>query len=95
MPREKAGSIEELITSGALFPDPQTYEDFLPVSAAGIFQSNLGSDGQSNSSASGNQKAFEEALGSKVLDEMELYANTQAQSLQDALNILGQSHLGE
>ena len=90
---EKAGSIDELITCGALLADPQTYEDFLPVSAAGIFQSNLGSDGQSNSSASGNRKVFEEALGRNVQDEMELYANTQAQSLQEALNVLGQGHL--
>lgn len=91
--QDKAGSIEELTTSGALVADPQTYEDFLPVSAAGIFQSNLGSDSQSNASAAGNQTAFEEALGKQVLDEMELYANTQAKSLKHALEILGQSHL--
>ena len=31
--------------------DPITYEDFLPVSAAGIFRSNLGSEEQRNYSA--------------------------------------------
>lgn len=46
---EKAASIDALIASGALIADPQVYEDFLPVSAAGIFQSNLASDDQSNS----------------------------------------------
>jgi uncharacterized glyoxalase superfamily metalloenzyme YdcJ len=91
---EKAGSIDELITCGALLADPQTYEDFLPVSAAGIFQSNLGSDKQSNADASGNRNAFEAALGCKVLNEMELYASTQNESLRHALAVLGQSHLG-
>lgn len=90
---EKAESIEKLITTGALVADPQTYEDFLPVSAAGIFQSNLGSDSQSNASASGNQQAFEEALGKEVLDEMELYASTQSQSLLQALEQLSHGHL--
>ncbi|TMV78340.1 VOC family protein, partial [Thioclava sp. BHET1] len=33
-----------LIEAGLLRADPLTYEDFLPVSAAGIFQSNLGDD---------------------------------------------------
>jgi uncharacterized glyoxalase superfamily metalloenzyme YdcJ len=36
-------SIEALIAKGYLRFDPIVYEDFLPVSAAGIFQSNLGS----------------------------------------------------
>lgn len=89
----KAASVEELLASGALVADPQIYEDFLPVSAAGIFQSNLGADEQSNFSANANQAAFEEALGSVVIDEMELYAETQRKSLTSALEALGQGHL--
>jgi uncharacterized glyoxalase superfamily metalloenzyme YdcJ len=89
----RANSIDELLTSGALVADPQTYEDFLPVSAAGIFQSNLGTDAQSNYSQRANRGAFEEALGVKVADEIALYAAKDADSLAVALRTLGQTHL--
>ncbi|WP_341368515.1 VOC family protein [Yoonia sp. BS5-3] len=89
----KAASIAALIRSGALAADPQIYEDFLPVSAAGIFQSNLGADDQSNYAANANQDAFEDALGAKVIDEMALYAEIQNASLVRALQALGQGHL--
>lgn len=89
----QANSVSELLEQGALIADPQTYEDFLPVSAAGIFQSNLGSDAQSNFETSANQDAFEAALGAKVTDELALYADAQARSLTAALSELGQSHL--
>jgi len=80
--------IEDLIKSGALVPEPITYEDFLPVSAAGIFQSNLGSDAQSNYDASANQEAFEEALGVNVADPMQRYAQAEKESLASALSSL-------
>lgn len=89
----KADSVDQLIQAGALVADPQTYEDFLPVSAAGIFQSNLGSDAQSNFSSSANQDAFETALGQKVANELALYELEQRRSLSDALEALGQPHL--
>eukprot|EP00752_Nemacystus_decipiens_P019291 g17347.t1 len=89
----KADSVEALIESGALVADPQIYEDFLPVSAAGIFQSNLAADDQSNYSPAANQEAFEAALGRRVIDEMSLYATVQSESLTDALQTLGQTHL--
>ena len=38
-------TIAELITAGVAVPEPIVYEDFLPRSAAGIFQSNLTDDG--------------------------------------------------
>ena len=88
-----AGSIDDLIAAGALVADPQVYEDFLPVSAAGIFQSNLGADDQSNYAANANQDAFEAALGAKMIDEMTLYARIQNDSLTQALEELGQDHL--
>jgi uncharacterized glyoxalase superfamily metalloenzyme YdcJ len=34
-------SLDDLVAAGVLRYDPIVYEDFLPVSAAGIFQSNL------------------------------------------------------
>ena len=78
-------NIDDLIQSGALICEPQTYEDFLPVSAAGIFQSNLGTNAQSNYSQAANQSAFEEALGVPVTDELALYQQTQDESLSAAI----------
>ncbi|WP_282077394.1 2-oxoadipate dioxygenase/decarboxylase HglS [Epibacterium ulvae] len=86
-------SIEALIKDGHLIASPLTYEDFLPVSAAGIFQSNLGSDEQSNYSASANQSAFEEALGASVRDPFAMYAASERESLLTALKNLGQARL--
>lgn len=54
---------------------PLTYEDFLPVSAAGIFKSNLRDSSETQTvAASGNQAVFESALGRPVLDMFALYA---------------------
>ncbi|MEE3360350.1 MAG: VOC family protein [Pseudomonadota bacterium] len=89
----QAGDVEALIASGALVADPQVYEDFLPVSAAGIFQSNLGSDAQSTYDAAANQDAFEAALGATVTDPTGLYEKIQNDSLVEALTQLGQGHL--
>ena len=56
---------------------PLTYEDFLPVSAAGIFKSNLReAETVQTVEGTGNQAAFERALGCPVLDMFELYANS-------------------
>ncbi len=55
-------------------PEPILYEDFLPVSAAGIFRSNLGHGNGTNGLAAGERGRFEAALGAEVLDEMALYA---------------------
>ncbi|MEY9167931.1 putative glyoxalase superfamily metalloenzyme YdcJ [Sinorhizobium fredii] len=51
--------LDSLIADGLVQYDPIVYEDFLPVSAAGIFQSNLGDGGQQEFVASPNQKRFE------------------------------------
>lgn len=80
---------EALIARGYLRFDPIIYEDFLPVSAAGIFQSNLGTDQQQNYATRSNRSAFEEALGAKVQDELALYAERQAASLDLAMEKLG------
>jgi len=54
---------------------PLTYEDFLPVSAAGIFKSNLReTESIAKQTATGSQAVFESALGRPVLDMFELYA---------------------
>ena len=53
---------------------PILYEDFLPVSAAGIFRSNLGPGNAQAGLAASSRTEFEAALGAPVGDEMALYA---------------------
>ncbi|WPB55613.1 VOC family protein [Xylophilus sp. GOD-11R] len=78
-------SAAELLAGGWLAIEPLIYEDFLPVSAAGIFRSNLGSEGQAAYDGGGNRGAFERDLGAPVADEFALYEATEQQSLQAAL----------
>lgn len=82
-------SVDELVDQGYLRAEPIIYEDFLPVSAAGIFQSNLGSDGQKNYSEHANQDVFEKCLGAKVANELSLYAELEAASLEASCQALG------
>ncbi|WP_404364351.1 VOC family protein [Marinobacter sp.] len=77
--------LEALLDEGRILARPIIYEDFLPVSAAGIFQSNLGESSQEQFAASGNRDAFEQALGSSVTDEFELYEGIQTASKKQAL----------
>ncbi|MEP2922141.1 MAG: VOC family protein [Sulfitobacter sp.] len=73
--------IKELLDQGVLSISPVIYEDFLPVSAAGIFQSNLGDDAQDNQQSASSQAQFETAMGCKAMDEFALYAAIQSDSL--------------
>jgi uncharacterized glyoxalase superfamily metalloenzyme YdcJ len=82
-------SIEELVQGGLIRAEPITYEDFLPASAAGIFRSNLNEDERRIFVERANQKAFEDALGAAVVDELTLYAETEAGSRIAALKALG------
>ncbi|MBW9113375.1 VOC family protein [Rhizobium cauense] len=74
-------SIEELVADGLVYFDPIVYEDFLPVSAAGIFQSNLGDETAQEFAASPNQQRFERDLGTSVLNEFDHYAGIEAHSI--------------
>ncbi|APX93269.1 DUF1338 domain-containing protein [Halomonas sp. 1513] len=80
--------VEALIAQGALTAAAMTYEDFLPVSAAGIFQSNLGDGVRDEYASHSNQALFEEALGAAVTDEIALYERRQQASLERALAAL-------
>ncbi|PDO85786.1 2-oxoadipate dioxygenase/decarboxylase HglS [Kosakonia sacchari] len=71
---------QPLIERGWVVAQPITYEDFLPVSAAGIFQSNLGNETQARSHGNASQAQFEAALGCPVFDEFTLYAEAEARS---------------
>lgn len=84
-----AATVDELIADGRLRFDAIIYEDFLPVSAAGIFQSNLGADEHKSYAAQSGRVRFEAALGSVVKDELELYARAEKASLKYALQQLG------
>lgn len=78
--------VDALIAAGLLVAEPITYEDFLPVSAAGIFRSNLGAEKQPEFHAKAAQAAFEQALGASIIDPFALYAAQQASSLRDAVS---------
>lgn len=81
-------NLEDLIEAGHVQYGPLVYEDFLPVSAAGIFQSNLGDNAQVNYEFNSNQADFHSALGDEVLNELELYAATQRRSILDVSEML-------
>ncbi|AQU47030.1 2-oxoadipate dioxygenase/decarboxylase HglS [Xanthomonas oryzae] len=76
---------ETAIALGLVSADPIIYEDFLPVSAAGIFQSNLGGAEQRAYAAHSSKRSFEHALGAQVHDEFALYAQLERESLQGLL----------
>lgn len=71
-------NLEEMKSEGLAYFDRSgaalTYEDFLPVSAAGIFKSNLRETKNTQTqNATGNRADFELALGCPVLDMFGLY----------------------
>ncbi|WP_236192423.1 MULTISPECIES: 2-oxoadipate dioxygenase/decarboxylase HglS [Pseudomonas] len=87
---DRPTTLEGLIAAGHVHYEALVYEDFLPVSAAGIFQSNLGDEGQAEYGSNANREAFEAALGLQVQDELALYAQSERRSLQacaQALNL--------
>ncbi|KEX90474.1 VOC family protein [Pseudomonas umsongensis] len=84
----KTLTLEGLVSGGYLRVEPLVYEDFLPVSAAGIFQSNLGDAAQTHYGVHSNQQAFEKALGRSTIDELQLYAQTQQRSIEQCLAAL-------
>lgn len=79
---------DALVRMGLATVRPIVYEDFLPVSAAGIFRSNLGQDGNGAFQANPNKSAFEDALGAPVLDEFALYAEMERASVKRCLETL-------
>ncbi len=82
------GGVEDLIDRGLVRFDPIVYEDFLPVSAAGIFQSNLGDGSGPAVAADANRAAFEAALGAAPADEFALYAERETESIRTCLDRL-------
>lgn len=82
---------EALFAEGLIRFAPIVYEDFLPVSAAGIFQSNLGDNAARDFVASPNQQRFEADLGASVLNEFAHYAAIADASRQGCLSRLARA----
>ncbi|SCX11002.1 hypothetical protein DSM25558_1434 [Agrobacterium sp. DSM 25558] len=80
--------LEDAIEQAYVRFDPIVYEDFLPVSAAAIFQSNLGDEVAQEFVASPNQVMFERDLGAGVLDEFQHYAGIERASLEACLTVV-------
>lgn len=78
--------LSALIKEEVIRIEPIVYEDFLPVSAAGIFQSNLQEAKLDHYDGNSNKQEFERDLGTAVYDEMALYEHMQAQSLKHCLS---------
>ncbi|WP_328692064.1 VOC family protein [Streptomyces caniferus] len=85
-------ALRDLLEGGWIRADPLVYEDFLPRSAAGIFQSNLSEEGSRNNEQQG--AAYDSAwlsgvLGRDVADPFDLYEEQQNRSLVRVARELG------
>ncbi|MDR8020103.1 2-oxoadipate dioxygenase/decarboxylase [Nesterenkonia aerolata] len=77
-------TLRELLESGRVVADPIVYEDFLPRSAAGIFQSNLSEDGSRDDAMQGTDYDIEvmsSIIGRRVVDPHDLYRAQEDASL--------------
>jgi uncharacterized glyoxalase superfamily metalloenzyme YdcJ len=85
-----------LVEAGVLEPEPIVYEDFLPRSAAGIFQSNLTDEGTRDDELGGTPydiHRLSEVIGRPIDDPTRLYEAQQAASLSEAARTLGLRHI--
>lgn len=76
-------SLPQLITDGDVVLHPVTYEDFLPASAAGIFQSNLDETGRERSAspaAGATRDQFAALLPMPLRDSFALHAEVSRRS---------------
>lgn len=84
--------IHELIDLGYANYEGLRYEDFLPVSAAGIFASNLNQYGTKSTAASKptyTRAMLEDILGRPIIDTDAVYRGLWAKSLLDTYSALG------
>jgi uncharacterized glyoxalase superfamily metalloenzyme YdcJ len=88
----KEFDLQKLIQEEIIKITPMTYEDFLPVSAAGIFKSNIVEGGFTKAEADlqlSNQNDIETALGTKIIDPQAIYQAESQKSLNQSLEKLG------
>jgi uncharacterized glyoxalase superfamily metalloenzyme YdcJ len=84
-------SLSELLARGVLLAEPIVYEDFLPRSAAGIFQSNLTDEGSRDDDQLGTPydlARLSEVVGIQIADPTDLYAAQQQASLAEVEALL-------
>ena len=86
--------LEQLLESGFVECEPITYEDFLPLSAAGIFESNLGSGSENTErklqkTKQGSRRELEGVLGRTIPSEIDMYDRLQASSIRECEEKLG------
>ncbi|MFC4555625.1 VOC family protein [Georgenia faecalis] len=82
----------ELLDSGLVRAEPIVYEDFLPRSAAGIFASNLTSDGAVDETQAGTERNsawMGEQIGVEIHDPYALYAQERQRSFDTTMAVLG------
>ncbi|MEU0250420.1 VOC family protein [Streptomyces sp. NPDC006235] len=97
-PRDGGGppaGLTELVRQGWVRAEPIVYEDFLPRSAAGIFQSNLSGEGTRDNDQEGtayDAAWLSGAIGRDVLDPYALYAQQQDRSLAQVARALDLTH---
>jgi uncharacterized glyoxalase superfamily metalloenzyme YdcJ len=86
-----AGGLDALVAQGLLRARPIRYEDFLPVSAAGIFASNLRSKSADLAAGEARYAAsdLEAILERPIVDSFAMYAAQEARSLLAAHRELG------
>jgi uncharacterized glyoxalase superfamily metalloenzyme YdcJ len=86
-----AGGLDALVAQGVVRARPIRYEDFLPVSAAGIFASNLRSKGAGLAEGGSPYAAsdLEAILERPIVDSFAMYAAQEARSLLAAHRELG------
>jgi len=84
--------LRELVRAGFADYEGLRYEDFLPVSAAGIFASNLQQYGAKSTAAvkpTYSQRLLEEILGTPIVDATAMYAVFEAESKLETYAKLG------
>jgi uncharacterized glyoxalase superfamily metalloenzyme YdcJ len=90
-PGQPPATLAELLEGGWVRPEPIVYEDFLPASAAAIFQSNLGGEGARDDQKSAvhyDSAWLSGAIGQDIADPFDLYQAQQDRSLDHVRQIL-------
>ncbi len=85
-------AVRDLVKSGHAQMEGLRYEDFLPVSAAGIFASNLNQYGTKSTAyqrPAYTQSQLEEIMGIRIIDTDEQYRDLERGSIEETLATLG------
>jgi uncharacterized glyoxalase superfamily metalloenzyme YdcJ len=88
----RATDLDELMRLGYIRAAGLRYEDFLPISAAGIFASNLGQYGTESTAGTKpvyGREMLEKIMGKTIIDPDALYARQEEESIRQARADLG------